>query len=157
MTVSISQIWQDHLHVAPLPPWWLKMELKNISPVWRATGLKFWRILMFKVPEQLYWSRNTIGSFLSGITTSLVAKNGTTTPLMWLLAVAIDPWWIKSSPVDRFWCLRCLNDCLDMSITMGPKWVGLVWQVCLWRPSWIFKCPYLGCLKSYRAEIQNLS
>ena len=54
-----------------------------------------------------------IGSFASGSAAAMAAKIGTKKiiPLLW----------IKSSPVDRFWCLRCLNDRLDMSITMGPK------------------------------------
>ena len=51
--------------VMPLTPWWPKIELKIISDVWRAIGLKFGRILMLKMSEQQYWSSNIIGSFLS--------------------------------------------------------------------------------------------
>ena len=36
-----------------------------------------------------------------------------------------------------------------------PNPVGLVWQVLLWWPSWIFQCSYLSCLNSYRAQIWN--
>ena len=52
-----------------------------------------------------------IGSFASGATASMVAKNGTKKiiPLLW----------IKSSPVDGFWCLRCLNDCIEVPDIIG--------------------------------------
>ena len=52
-----------------------------------------------------------IGSFASGANVSLVAKNGTKKiiPLLWL----------HSSPVDRFWCLRCLNDHIDLPDMIG--------------------------------------
>ena len=47
-----------------------------------------------------------IGSFASGATNSLVAKNG--------IKRIIPLLWIKSSPVERFWCLRCLNHRIDL-------------------------------------------
>ena len=52
-----------------------------------------------------------IGSFASGANVSLVAKNGTKKiiPLVWT----------KPSPVDRFWCLRCLNNCIDLPYMIG--------------------------------------
>ena len=52
-----------------------------------------------------------IGSFASGATTSMVAKNGSKKiiPLLW----------IKSSPVYRFWCLRCLNDRIELPDMIG--------------------------------------
>ena len=43
-----------------------------------------------------------IGTLASGTNASLVAKNGT--------KIIIPLLSIKLSPVDRFWCLRCLND-----------------------------------------------
>ena len=51
------------------------------------------------------------GSFASGATASLVAKNGSRKliPLLW----------IKSSPVDRFWCVRCLNNLIKVPDMMG--------------------------------------
>ena len=58
-----------------------------------------------------------IGLFASGATASLVAKNGTKKNIPLLR--------IKSPPVNGFWCLRCLNAHLDMSITMGPNRFGL--------------------------------
>ena len=52
-----------------------------------------------------------IGSFASGANVSLVAKNGTNKiiPLMS----------IKSSPVDKFQSLRCLNDRIDLFYIIG--------------------------------------
>ena len=54
-----------------------------------------------------------IGSFTSSANASLVAKNGTkkSIPLLW----------IKSSPMDGFWCLRCLNDYINL-----PDMIGLL-------------------------------
>ena len=52
-----------------------------------------------------------IGSFASGAPTSLVAKNG--------IKKNIPLLWIKSSPVDRFWCFRCLNDCIEVPEMIG--------------------------------------
>ena len=66
------------------------MELKNISAVGRATGLKFGRILMFKVPEGQNWYQDIVGS----------------------------------SPVGRFWCLRCLNDHIDLLNMIGSLTSG---------------------------------
>ena len=54
--------------------------------------------------------RNMIGSFTSGTTAALVAKNGTKKH-----STTFD----KTSPVDRFWCLRCLNDCNDLPNMIG--------------------------------------
>ena len=54
-----------------------------------------------------------IGSFSIGSTASLVAKNGTRNIIILL--------WIKSSPVDRYRCLRCLNEHYDTNITMRPN------------------------------------
>ena len=67
-----------------------------------------------------------IGSFLSGNTASLVAKNRKEkiVPLLW----------IKVLPVDRFWCFRWLNDYLYTTISTGINWVGLVWHMYLWQP-----------------------
>ena len=62
MTISISPKWQDHLQVAPLTPWWPKLELK-IFPH---------------------------------------------------LAQSID-----SELTDRFWCSRCLNDCINLPHMIG--------------------------------------
>ena len=52
-----------------------------------------------------------IGSFASGATTSMVAKNGTNKiiPLLW----------IKYSSVDGFWYLRCLNDRIEVPNMIG--------------------------------------
>ena len=52
-----------------------------------------------------------IGLLASGANTSLVAKNQTKDiiPLMS----------IKSSPVKRFWCLRCLNDHKNLPNIIG--------------------------------------
>ena len=71
------------------------------------------------------------GSFLSGTTASLVSKNRTKTiiPLLW----------VKSSLVDRFWYLRCLNSGLDTNFPITPNWVGLVLLLCLCQSSWILK------------------
>ena len=52
-----------------------------------------------------------IGSFSSDANVSLVAKNGTK-KIIPLLS-------IKSSPVDRFQSLRCLNDRIDLPYMMG--------------------------------------
>ena len=52
-----------------------------------------------------------IGSFSSGANVSLVAKNGTK-KIIPLLS-------IKSSPVDRFQSLRCLNDRINLPYMMG--------------------------------------
>ena len=52
-----------------------------------------------------------IGSFVSDAKVSLVAKNGTK-KIIPLLS-------IKSSPVDRFQSLRCLNDFIDLPYMMG--------------------------------------
>ena len=48
---------------------------------------------------------------LSSANASLVAKNRTRKiiPLLW----------IKSSPVDRLWCLMCLNDRIDLPDMIG--------------------------------------
>ena len=52
-------------------------------------------------------------------------------------------------------------NCLPPNILLGPvftpKREGFAWQVCVWWPSWIFKCSYLSGLESYMAEIWNLS
>ena len=56
--------------------------------------------------------------------------------------VLMPPWWskielkknplllIKSSPVDRFWCLRCLNNRIDLSEIIGSLigHLGLFWD-----------------------------
>ena len=89
-TLLIFLIWYNYLQVAPLPPGWPKIELRNISPVWRVTGLKFGTILTIKASAWLYQSDNMRGPFLSGNTTFQVAENWTFTPLIWLLAVALD-------------------------------------------------------------------
>ena len=52
-----------------------------------------------------------IGSFASGANVSLVAKN-VTKKIIPLLS-------IKSSPVDRFQSLRCLNDHFDLLYLIG--------------------------------------
>ena len=52
-----------------------------------------------------------IGSFASGAHASLVAKYGTK-EIIPLLS-------IKSSPVDRFQSLRCLNDRIDLPDIIG--------------------------------------
>jgi len=52
-----------------------------------------------------------IGSFASGANISFMAKNGTKTIIPLLL--------IKSSPVDRFQNLRCLNDRIDLPYIVG--------------------------------------
>ena len=56
-----------------------------------------------------------IGSFISGGTASLVAKNKikNTIPLLR----------IKSSNMDRFWYIRFLNDCLHISALIRPNLV----------------------------------
>ena len=51
-----------------------------------------------------------IGTFTSGANAFLVAKNG---------AKKIIPLpSIKSTPVDGFWCLRFINDYIDLSYMM---------------------------------------
>ena len=52
-----------------------------------------------------------IGSFASGAAAAMAAKIGTKKiiPLLW----------IESSPVDRFWCLRCLNDRIEVPDMIG--------------------------------------
>ena len=57
-----------------------------------------------------------IGLFASGANASLVAKNGTK-EIIPLLS-------IKSSPVDRFQSLRCLNDRIDLPYMMGSLAIG---------------------------------
>ena len=52
-----------------------------------------------------------IGSFANNATTFLVAKNGTNKIILLLE--------IKSSPVDRFWCLRYLNDHIVLPNMIG--------------------------------------
>ena len=47
-----------------------------------------------------------IGTLASGANASLVARNGTEK----YLSTTAD----KTLPVDRFWCLRCLNDCINL-------------------------------------------
>ena len=77
-TVSITPTWWNHLQVAPLTSWWPKLEL-NISPhlaesieseimgrFWCSRSLNDHIVLL-----------NMIGSFPSGATASIVAKNWT--------------------------------------------------------------------------------
>ena len=52
-----------------------------------------------------------IGSFASGANAFLVAINGTKEIILLLS--------IKSSPVDRFQSLRCLNDRINLPYMMG--------------------------------------
>ena len=52
-----------------------------------------------------------IGSFPSSATASLVAKNGTQQNYFTTVDI--------SSPVDRFWCLRCLKDHIEVSDMIG--------------------------------------
>ena len=61
---------------------------------------------MFKVSKEPYGVHDMIRSFASSATSSMVAKNGTTKiiPLLY----------IKSPPVDRFWCFRYLNNHIDL-------------------------------------------
>ena len=59
-----------------------------------------------------------IGSFASGANVSLVAKNGTRKIIPQLS--------IKSSPVDRFQSLRCLNDRIDLPNMIGSFASGAI-------------------------------
>ena len=52
-----------------------------------------------------------IGTLASGANASLVSKNGTK-------QIILLPS-IKSSPVDRFWNLRCLYNCIDQPGMIG--------------------------------------
>ena len=52
-----------------------------------------------------------IGLLASGANASLVAKNGTKKEFPLLL--------IESSPVDRFWCLKCQNDPINLPDIIG--------------------------------------
>ena len=58
-----------------------------------------------------------IGSFASGANAFLVAINGTKEIILLLS--------IKSSPVDRFQSLRCLNDRIDLPYMMGSLASGV--------------------------------
>ena len=75
-----------------------KCNKKIISAIWR-------QILMFKVSKQTYQSAWLIGSFASGATASLMAKNETK-KLYQLFE-------------DRFWCSRCLNDHIEVPNMIG--------------------------------------
>ena len=57
-----------------------------------------------------------IGSFTSSVNALLVTTND---PIQ-----IIQLLWIKPSPVDIFWCLRCLNKGIDL-----PDMIGLVASV----------------------------
>ena len=74
------------------------------------------QILTFKVSKQLYQSPQHKGSFASDATACLAAKNRTKqiNPLLWT----------ELSSVERFWCLKCLNDSFDTNIPFRPNWVG---------------------------------
>ena len=69
------------------------------------------QILMFKVSKWPIDLPNIIGSFASGATASLVAKN-VTKKIILLLS-------IKSSPVDGFQSLRCLNNHIKVPDMIG--------------------------------------
>ena len=56
-----------------------------------------------------------IGTFATGANVSLVATNGTKKIIL-LLSIKYV---IKSSLVDRFQSLRCLNDRIDLPYMMG--------------------------------------
>ena len=78
MTVLVSPTWWDHLKVAPLNPWWPKLELK-ISPhlaesIESEIMGRFWCSRSLNDRIGLL---NMIGSFASGATASIVAKNWT--------------------------------------------------------------------------------
>ena len=61
--------------------------------------------MTFKMSIRFYLP-DMIWSFASGSNASLVSKNG--------IKKFIPLLWIKSSPVDGFWCLRCLNDRIEV-------------------------------------------
>ena len=62
---------------------------------------------------------------------------------------------LKSEIMDGFWSSRCLNDRIDLPDKIESFLSGATTPMVL--KAAIFKCPYLSRLKSYRAEIQNLS
>ena len=91
MTVSISPTWWDHLQVAPLTPWWPKLELK----IWPHLA----ESIESEIMDGFWCSRslndciglpNMIGSFASGATASIVAKNWTTCRLLMTFFTPID-------------------------------------------------------------------
>ena len=66
-----------------------------------------------------------IGSLASGANAFLVAKNGTKKIIPLLL--------IKSSPVDRFQSLRCLNNHINLPYMMGSLTSDpIMWGRSLW-------------------------
>ena len=84
--------------------------------------------------------------------------------LVWLVCLWWPSWIFKCLYLSHLKSYRAeiqnlsyLSPKILLEPILTPNWECLVWQVCLWQPSWIFKCPYLSRLKSYRAEIQNLS
>ena len=92
----------------PPPPHFFRLFLQS-----SGTAYRIWnngQIWTFKQqPSAFYMIRPSP----SGANASLVAKIGT--KIIILLPL------IKSSPVDWFSCLRCLNDCIDL-----PDMIGLL-------------------------------
>ena len=55
--------------------------------------------------------------------------------------------------IDRFWCSRCLNNCIDLPNMIGSFESGATTSIVAKNQAKI----YLSRLKSYRAQIRNLS
>ena len=84
-----------------------------------------------------------IGSSTGGTAPSLVAQNETKKIIPLLQ--------IRSSPVDRFWCLRYLNNYINLTDKIGSFAIGAT-------ASLVTKSGtknHLCCLKSYRVQIRN--
>ena len=96
-----------------------------------------------------------IGSFVSCTNAFLKAKNWTKRIIEFL--------WKKSSPVDRFWCLRCLNDCLNLpdmiwTIASGANAylaVKIFLDYCRYKSSPVDRFWCLRCL-NYHINLQNM-
>ena len=117
ITISIPPMWWDHLQVAPLTPWWPKLELKILPHLAQSIDSEimdgFWHQRCLNNCINLFYM---IGSFASGTNVSLVTKNGAKKNHSTTV--------VKSSPVNRFQSLRCLNDHINLPYMMGSLAIG---------------------------------
>ena len=94
-----------------MSPWWPKMELKNHSTT-VDNIITSGQIFLFEVSKQLYNLADMIISFASGTNASMVVKIGTKYLSTYCLS-------LESNIMDRFKCLRCVYDHINLPTMIG--------------------------------------
>ena len=109
MTISISPTWWDHLQVAPLTPWWPKLELKILPHLAQSRDSE--------LMDRFWYSRCLNNRTKVPDMTRLFA-GGTTTPLV--VKILTKQPWVKIENLHNFDC--------NFALFRGKIWLWLFYN-----------------------------